>query len=91
MYLNLSVEVNELCMFLVMETKNSIYEILAGSLVSYLVLILVTVIVIIPVLCKFESLVIVIKYFLVYLVGKFINCINFSSKYFLKVPAIKLT
>ncbi len=63
MYLNLSVEVNELCMFLVMETKNSINEILAGSLVSYLVVILVTVIVITPVLCKFESLVIVIKYF----------------------------
>ncbi len=46
MYLNLSVEVNELCMFLVMETKNSIDEVLAGSLVSSLVVILVTVIVI---------------------------------------------
>ncbi len=51
MYLNLSVEITELCMFLVMETKDSInYKILAGSLVSSLVVILVTVTVITSIL-----------------------------------------
>ncbi len=50
MYLNLSIIVTEIYIFLVMETKNSIYEILAGSLVSFLVVILVTAIVITSIL-----------------------------------------